>query len=348
MPYEPRRTHSRTRNRGVTEVNGQYRVTVPDPEALDRLRTRNRVYDRTLQPRERFAGGNPTGIRSLPASSRESSTEPMDTDEGARTTREIAENIRRAQGRGRAGSVGHIPKDLTLPSAGGQENRRVRPRGAGEESPRREATLRTGQDEGPSLLQIPLCVTAGQHEEEDPSLHRPALADATYDLDRRPKNEGARPKVEPRFSTQTIAEEKGILKRGADFYLPLPGQPRVSEVRSWRAPIKTEQGNPGVYVQIDEWQEMYGGNVYVVDEVTGRIYVMKGDLLERVPEVASRRKREETEISTPFRSQGRGGDAGISEIRNTPVPVAESTRQNPHTPGSETQGRIKRDYLLPG
>ena len=125
MPYEPRRTRSRTRNRGVTEVNGQYRVTVLDPDALDRLRTRNRVYDRTLQSRERFAGGNPMGTCSLPASSRESSTEPMDTDEGARTTREIAENIRRAQGRGHAGSVGHVPKDLTLPSAGGQEDRRV-------------------------------------------------------------------------------------------------------------------------------------------------------------------------------------------------------------------------------
>ena len=74
----------------------------------------------------------------------------------------------------------------------------------------------------------------------------------------------------------------------------------------------------------------------MIDEVTGRIYVMKGDLLERVPEVASRRRREDAEISTPFRSQGRGGDTGISEIRNTPVPVAESTRQNPRTPGSET------------
>ena len=27
---------------------------------------------------------------------------------------------------------------------------------------------------------------------------------------------------------------------------------------------------------------------------------------------------------------------GAPEVRNTPVPVAESTRQNPHTPGSET------------
>ena len=143
------------------EVNGQYRVTVPDPDALDRLRMRNRVYDRTLQPREHFAGRNPIGVRSLPGSSRESSTEPMDTDEGARTTREIAENIRMAQGRVRAGSVGHVPRGLTLPSVRDQESRGAQPRETGEESHRRDATTRTGLGEGPSLLQIPLCVTAG-------------------------------------------------------------------------------------------------------------------------------------------------------------------------------------------
>ena len=272
----------------------------------------------------------------------------MDTDESARTTREIAENIRRVQGRVRAGSVGYIPRDLTFPSAGDQEGRRAQLRGVGERPPRRDVTPRMGREEGPSLLQIPLCITAGPPEEEDPSLHRPALADATYDLDRQPRNEGARPKTGPRFSTQNIAEEDRVLRGGVDFYLPLPGQPRISEMRSCRAPIQTEQGNPGVYVQIDEWQERYGGNIYVVDEVTGRIYVMKGDLLERVLEVASRQRREDAETSTPFRSQGRGVNTGTPEVQTTPVPVAESTRQNPHTPGSQTLRQTRRDYLSPG
>ena len=31
----------------------------------------------------------------------------------------------------------------------------------------------------------------------------------------------------------------------------------------------------------------------MVDEVTGRMYVLRGDTLERIPEVASRRKRDE-------------------------------------------------------
>ena len=184
MPYELRRNRSRTRGRGGLEVNGQYRVTVPDPDALDRLRMRSHVYDRTVQPRERFAEGNPTGVRSLPGSSRESSTEPMDTDEGARTTQEIAENIRMAQGRMRAGSVGHVPRDLSLQSAEDREGRRVQQRGVEENSQRGDLTQRMDRGEGPSLLQIPLCVTAGPPEEEDPSLHRPALADATCDLDR--------------------------------------------------------------------------------------------------------------------------------------------------------------------
>ena len=38
----------------------------------------------------------------------------------------------------------------------------------------------------------------------------------------------------------------------------------------------TEQGNPGIYVQIDEWLLLYKGNIYVVDEITGRMYLSKG------------------------------------------------------------------------
>ena len=31
----------------------------------------------------------------------------------------------------------------------------------------------------------------------------------------------------------------------------------------------------------------------MVDEVTGQMYVLRGDALERIPEVASRRRRDE-------------------------------------------------------
>ena len=110
-----------------------------------------------------------------------------------------------------------------------------------------------------------------------------------------------------------------------DFYLPLIGQLRISEVCALRAPVRTEQGNPGIYIQADEWQETYGGNVFVVDEVTGRMYVLRGDTLERIPEVTSHRRREELSLSIMPQAPGERAGLRTPTIRNTPVPVAEST-----------------------
>ena len=76
-------------------------------------------------------------------------------------------------------------------------------------------------------------MTAGPSDEGDPNLHRPTLVDPAHDLDRREAPEGARPKVGPRFSTQTIAEGVQGSQGGTDFYLPLLGQPRISEVCAW-------------------------------------------------------------------------------------------------------------------
>ena len=179
-------------------------------------------------------------------------------------------------------------------------------------------------------------MTVGPPEEGDPSLHRPALVDPVHNLDQREDPRGARPKVGPRFSTQTIAEEAQGFQGGTDFYLPLIGQPRISEVRTWRAPVRTEQGNPGIYIQANEWQETYRGNVFVVDEVTGRMYVLRGDTLERIPEVASCRRRDELSPSVTLRVPGESAGLRTPAIGNTPVPVAESTRQPQSTPGSAT------------
>ena len=75
--------------------------------------------------------------------------------------------------------------------------------------------------ESPTLLQIPLCGTAGPPEEGDLSLHQPVLVDPVHSLDWREDPKGARPKVGPRFSTQTIAEEAKGSQGGTDFYLPV-------------------------------------------------------------------------------------------------------------------------------
>ena len=96
---------------------------------------------------------------------------------------------------------------------------------------------------------------------------------------------------------EAMAEEGAAQLAGTDFYLPLVGQPRISQMRSWRGPVTTEQGNPGIYVQIDEWLPLYKGNVYVVDEVTGRMYLSRKTHLMRIPEMASHRPMQDHELS---------------------------------------------------
>ena len=250
--------------------------------------------------------------------------------------RKIVESVRIVRGWVHSDSEGYLP-DTNSPLL----TARCRREGPGSRATRGEMSggdPRRGQDvtESPTLLQIPLCMTAGPSDKVDPNLHRSALVDPAHDLDRREAPKGARPKVGPRFSTQTIAEEAQGSQGGTDFYLPLLGQPRISEVRAWRAPVRTEQGNPGIYIQADEWQETYGGNIFVVDEVTGRMYVLRGDALERIPKVASRRRRDELSPSVTPRAPGEGTGLQTPTIGNTPIPVAESTRQPQNTSGRAT------------
>ena len=78
-----------------------------------------------------------------------------------------------------------------------------------------------------------------------------------------------------------------------NFHLPLHGQPCLTDVHAWRAPALTKQGNQAIYVQIDEWVNMYGMNIFVVDEITGRMYAEVGGKLHSIPEIASHQCQEE-------------------------------------------------------
>ena len=67
------------------------------------------------------------------------------------------------------------------------------------------------------------------------------MSDPEVELERR---RGTRPKVTEPQMTQTkreeakaaSTEERVLQVRGTDFYLPLGGQPSISERKSWRAP----------------------------------------------------------------------------------------------------------------
>ena len=355
----------RRRVRHEEDISGQFRVTVPDTEELDQLRTQGGVYRRGLYIAGSRGNAPPEKTQSLPVSSRESSTEPMDTDDARRASEEIYRRIRQQAGLSRSGSVGDItlqPEPLGIMTQGKLVLRRRTPEQSqvGQTSVENPETT-AGAVGADTLLNIPPCSMAEGPGEQSQSLFRPPMSDPEVDLEHR---RGARPKVAGPLSTQTVpeevqttsTEERELQVRGTDFYLPLGGQPRISERKSWRAPIVTEQGNQGIYVQIDEWLPLYKGNIYVVDEVTGRMYLSKGEHLMRIAETASHRSFQDHELSLsrhiPEREyfgqgaqeppsgprpeiarEGRGDlnpptpTVGVvGEIGRTLVPVAESTR----------------------
>ena len=78
-----------------------------------------------------------------------------------------------------------------------------------------------------------------------------------------------------------------------NLHLPLLGQPRLTDVHAWRAPALTEQGNQAIYFQIDEWINRYEMNIFVVDEITHRMYAEIGGKLHSIPEIASHQCQEE-------------------------------------------------------
>ena len=96
------------RTRCEEDISGQFRVTVPDAGELDQLRTQGGVYRRGLYTASSRDNALPEKTWSLPASSHESSTEPMDTDDARRASEEIYRRIRQQAALSRSGSVGDI------------------------------------------------------------------------------------------------------------------------------------------------------------------------------------------------------------------------------------------------
>ena len=100
-------------------------------------------------------------------------------------------------------------------------------------------------------------------------------------------------KTLPQYSTRTMAEELGYATGGEshplevkmNLHLPLPGQPRLTDVCAWRAPALTGQGNQAIYIQIDERINRYEMNIFVVDEITGRMYAKIGGKLHSIREI---------------------------------------------------------------
>ena len=100
---------SRVLRRVTPRVDPQYHIGVPDPHDLDWPRYTLSGLHTT--PGDKFYNANPI-VQSNPGSSRESSTEPMDTNEAQQITDRLTQGIRNSRGLCRYGSLGNIPPPL--------------------------------------------------------------------------------------------------------------------------------------------------------------------------------------------------------------------------------------------
>ena len=102
--------NSRVLRRVTPRVDPQYHIGVPDPHDLDW--PRYPLLSLHTTPGDRFYNANPI-MRSNPGSSRESSTEPMDTDVAQQITDHLTQNIRDRGRLRRSGSLGNVPSPLS-------------------------------------------------------------------------------------------------------------------------------------------------------------------------------------------------------------------------------------------
>ena len=185
------------------DISGQFRVTVPDAEELDQLRIWGGVYRRGLHTAGNRGNAPPERTQSLPASSCESSTEPMDTDDARRASEEIYQRIRQQAGLSRSGSVGDMtlqPELLGIMTQGKLVLRKRMPEQSqvGQSNVEDPETT-AGAVGGVTLLNIPPCSMAEGPGKQSQSLFRPPMSDPEVDLERR---RGARPKVAGPLTTQ--------------------------------------------------------------------------------------------------------------------------------------------------
>ena len=316
---------SRVLRRITPRVDPQYHIGVPDPHDLDR--PLYPLLGLHTTPGDRFYNANPI-VRSNPGSLRESSMEPMDMDEAQQITDWLMQSIRNSRKLCRSGSLGSVPSPLSAavhfpcPQVGASPTLGVPTPNLGVTigggatvalMPTNTGTLILGEGtrltpngstrrsmEGLLILNIPPYTSHDVRDDDNLTLHRPEVVEPP-DIFQRPSGQGVCPKTFPQYSTKTIAEELGYAAVGEshpmevkmNFHLTLPGQPHLTDVHAWRAPTLTEQGNKAIYIQIDEWVDMYGTNIFVVDEITGRMYTEVGGKLHSIPEIASHRHQEE-------------------------------------------------------
>ena len=193
---------SRVLRRETPRVDPQYHIGVPDPHDLDW--PCYTLLGLHTTPGDKFYNTNPI-VRSNPGSSRESSTEPMDTDKAQQITDKLMQGIQDSGMLHRSGSLGNMHSPLSAaayflhPQIGASPTLRIPTPNLGVVAVggamaaltlTNTVTLISGEGarltpngstrrsmEGPSILNIPPYTSHNVRDDENLTLHQPEVVE---------------------------------------------------------------------------------------------------------------------------------------------------------------------------
>ena len=113
------------------------------------------------------------------------------------------------------------------------------------------------------------------------------------------------------------------------YYLPLKGNPLVSEYKSLREEITPRGDSMGIVIEVPEWEEKFNTRIYGVDRRYGIIYAIEGKEWGRFVKACNsfpQKEFEEEEEDKPIAGSLTPKDVKSPESQ-AGIPLAESTRK---------------------
>ena len=274
------------RGREKEKTAGQFRIHHNNPADLDKLSFRSGAnLQREMSNRDRRKmQRDERRTQSRSATRWTSSTDPMDTDEADRITRNV---LLRTQQR-RASSDG----EDTL--VGSDLERTMVEKKAQQQEPKKETKRRVDNTKGirnPEPMEIslnrPAINASGIFKEGTPRVEPPIRLTFGVSPSLETKTE---PGILGAIGGMSISENRSAKESQSpeyvdnDFYLPLPGCPLLSSLDPERTNKLTLRGNRAKMIWIGLWASIYATSRFLIDDRTGEIYKVCVDDLALIRE----------------------------------------------------------------
>ena len=274
------------RGREKEKTAGQFRIHHNNPADLDKLSLRSGAnLQREMSNRDRRKmQRDERRTRSRSATRWTSSTDPMDTDEADRITRNVylRTQQRRASSDGEDTLVGSDLERTTVEKKAQQQETK-------KETKRRVDNTKGIRNPEPMEISLnrPAINASGIFKEGTPRVEPPMRLTFGVSPSLETKTE---PGILGAIGGMSISENRSVKESQSpeyvdnDFYLPLPGCPLLFSLDPERTDKLTLRGNRAKMIRIGMWASMYATSRFLIDDQTGEIYKVLGDDLALIRE----------------------------------------------------------------